>query len=132
MGMLTNPKLMLPFQIARICKTISNVRCDLRGGVCLLWGAQAASLQGSAACRTQPQNTFPAGCRKRQAGSLCSPDEAAFKPRLRASSADPHREADYDQFLLPRQIAAPITVSYWDWYFCASCRALTPRWPSGY
>ena len=31
--MLTNPKLMLPFQIARICKTISNVRCDLRGGL---------------------------------------------------------------------------------------------------
>jgi len=58
MGMLTNPKLMLPFQIARICKTISNVRCDLRGGVCLLWGAQAASLQGSAACRTQPQTRF--------------------------------------------------------------------------
>src|SRR5207253_5083947 len=45
------------------------------------WGAQAASLQRSAACRThsapfrvRDQPTFAASCRELQASSLCSPD----------------------------------------------------------
>src|SRR4029450_10922826 len=50
------------------------------------WGAQAASLQSSAACRRHESaaktfdfecsKVFSASCRKEQAGSLCSPDFA--------------------------------------------------------
>ena len=53
-------------------------------GVFDLWGAQAASLLSSAACRRLPRlaripcyecsKSFSAGCQKGQAGSLCSPD----------------------------------------------------------
>ena len=49
------------------------------------WGAQAASLQSSAACRRDRLRTrlsghakkFSASCRKGQAGSLCSPEKKA-------------------------------------------------------
>src|SRR5215831_15109172 len=49
------------------------------------WGAQAASLQSSAACRRRRLRTrlsrhakkFSASCRKGQAGSLCSPEKNA-------------------------------------------------------
>ena len=57
------------------------MRCGF-GGV--VWGAQAASLLSSAACRRLPRvpstsrneylMNFSAGCRKEQAGSLCSPE----------------------------------------------------------
>ena len=59
------------------------------------WGAQASSLQSSAACRRHSvrralncTKEFSASCRKRQAGSLCSPDARVHMPhRIRSTAA---------------------------------------------
>ena len=74
----------------------SSGDCMQSGGILRLRisdlrGAQAASLLSSAACRRLPRvarisliersKSFSAGCRKRQASSLCSPEVRTLPPR---------------------------------------------------